>query len=96
VSIHPHVAEPSEQRRKRLERIRWRCRRGMLELDLTLQRFMDRHLATLDSQELDALEELLALPDNDLLDIVLGPMVPVGSADRVAHPDTLLQLMREG
>jgi antitoxin CptB len=74
----------------RRERIRWRCRRGMLELDLTLQRFTGTHLATLASAELDALEELLALPDNDLLDVVLGHSAPSATAER------LVQLMRQG
>jgi antitoxin CptB len=74
---------------KRLERIRWRCRRGMLELDLTLQRFTVSHLATLGGTELDALEELLALPDNDLLEVVLGHTAPSAATQR------LVQLMRQ-
>jgi antitoxin CptB len=75
---------------KRLERIRWRCRRGMLELDLTLQRFIERHLAQMQQSDLAVLEELLALPDTELLDVVLGHAEPSGSTER------LVQLMRQG
>ena len=33
-----------------LDRIRWHCRRGMLELDLVLARFLERHLANFDAR----------------------------------------------
>jgi antitoxin CptB len=55
---------------KEFERARWRCRRGLLELDIILQRFMDRHYAELDEQELAQFERLLDLPDNDLWDLI--------------------------
>lgn len=55
---------------KEFERARWRCRRGLLELDIILQRFMDRHYAELDEQGLAQFERLLALPDNDLWELI--------------------------
>ena len=55
---------------KEFERARWRCRRGLLELDIILQRFMDQHYAQLDQQELEQFERLLSLPDNDLCDLI--------------------------
>ena len=55
-----------------LERLRWQCRRGMLELDLVLNRFLDRGLPSLDAAGLDAFRKLLALPDTVLLDVVMG------------------------
>lgn len=55
-----------------LDRIRWRCRRGLLELDLVLAAFMERHLDRLDAQELQLFEELLEQSDNDLLDLAMG------------------------
>ncbi len=58
------------------DRIRWHCRRGMLELDLILQRFMRQHFEGLDPEERRAFEELLDLPDNDLLDVVMGRTAP--------------------
>ena len=50
-----------------LNRLRWRCRRGLLENDLVLARFLERHGAALDRERLAALDELLALPDPELL-----------------------------
>lgn len=55
---------------KELERARWRCRRGLLELDIVLQRFMDRHYTQLSETELQQLATLLDLSDNDLWDMI--------------------------
>jgi antitoxin CptB len=49
-------------------RLRWKCRRGLLELDLVLERF----IPVLRDEDLQPLHALLELPDNDLLDIVMG------------------------
>ena len=56
---------------KELERARWRCRRGLLELDILLQRFMDEHYNALRENELRQFEMLLNLPDNDLWDMIM-------------------------
>ena len=61
---------------KEFERARWRCRRGLLELDIVLQRFMDQHYAQLDQQELERFERLLSLPDNDLWDLISTRKAP--------------------
>ena len=55
-----------------LERLKWRSRRGLLELDLVFTRFWAGSGKTLDEAEAKALEKLLTLPDNDLLDLVMG------------------------
>ena len=55
-----------------MNRLRWRCRRGLLENDLVLARFLERHGATLDRERLAALDELLALPDPELWALVSG------------------------
>lgn len=60
---------------KELERARWRCRRGLLELDIVLQRFMDRYYTQLDASGLEQFERLLALPDNDLWDLITARQV---------------------
>ena len=60
---------------KELERARWRCRRGLLELDIVLQRFMDQHYAQLNEEGLQQFERLLALPDNDLWDLITARQV---------------------
>ena len=53
------------------ERLKWRSRRGLLELDLVFERFWAGPGKDLAADEAKALEKLLALPDNDLLDLVM-------------------------
>lgn len=53
-----------------VRRLSWRCRRGLLELDIVLQRFAAHYLAGLTQAELVALDSLLDLPDNEFLDVV--------------------------
>ncbi len=48
------------------DRLRWKCRRGLLELDLVLQKYLENN------PEDENLLALLDLPDNDLWDIVCG------------------------
>ncbi len=54
-----------------LSKLKWRCRRGLLENDLLIERFFQRHTATLTVRQAQALGELMELPDNDLLDLLL-------------------------
>jgi antitoxin CptB len=55
-----------------MERLRWRSRRGLLELDIVLGRFWMESGEELDDSEAGHLATLLAMPDNDLLDLVMG------------------------
>lgn len=57
---------------KNLERVRWRCRRGLLELDIVLERFVGKHYLQLNEPELQAFEALLDMPDNPLWDMIAG------------------------
>jgi antitoxin CptB len=57
-------------------RLRWRCRRGMLELDILLGRFCDRALSTMTLEQLHALEALLETPDPELLSWLMGESLP--------------------
>ena len=59
-------------REGRLGRLRWHCRRALLELDLVFQRFWSRYGNTLDEQTETDLRKLLALEDHDLWDLVSG------------------------
>jgi antitoxin CptB len=59
-----------------LSKLRWRCRRGMLENDLILERFFARHGSTLTQRQASALNALMELSDNDLLDLQLGRRTP--------------------
>ncbi len=52
----------------RKNKLQWNCRRGLLELDLVLQRF----LPGVQEKDLDSLNQILEFPDNDLWDIVAG------------------------
>lgn len=60
-----------------LSRLRWRCRRGMLENDLFVERFLARYAGTLTTRQAQALGILMELSDNDLLDLHLGKKTPV-------------------
>lgn len=51
----------------------------MLENDILLSRFLDRYEQALDDLQLQALDTLLALPDNDLLDVLMGRAAPTGA-----------------
>ena len=53
----------------RLNKLKWKCRRGLLELDLVLHDFVEKRLQ---EKDLNALNDLLDLEDNDLWDIVSG------------------------
>jgi len=55
-----------------LARLRWRCRRGLLELDIVLGRFVEAHYAQLSEKEQQIFDEFLDLPDNPLWDMISG------------------------
>ena len=54
-----------------LSKLRWRCRRGLLENDLFIERFFNRHESRLTVGQARALYVLMDLSDNDLLDLLL-------------------------
>ncbi len=61
-----------EQRRVRLEKLRWHCRRALLELDIVFQRYWQRVGDGINEQDQAALERLLAMEDHDLWQLVSG------------------------
>ena len=61
---------------ERLNRITWRCRRGMLENDLVLARFLEARGVSLTEDEVTMLDRLLDLTDNDLWDLIAGRQEP--------------------
>ena len=65
-----------------LARLRWRCRRGLLENDLILERFLDARADSLDDGDVAMLDRLLDLPDNDLWDLIAGRVEPVDPSVR--------------
>ena len=75
---------------KELERVRWRCRRGLLELDIVLGRFIEQHYATMDSRQRVVFDELLDLPDTELWDAITGKEEPPH-----AHQHEVVQWLKE-
>jgi antitoxin CptB len=61
------------------DRLAWRCRRGLLELDIWLGGFLHAQRATLRPCEIAALERLLSLSDMDIMDRLQG-RTPAGDA----------------
>jgi len=55
-----------------LARLRWRARRGLLENDLIITRFLDSHEATLTQDDATALMQLFDMGDHALRDVLLG------------------------
>jgi antitoxin CptB len=55
-----------------LSKLRWRCRRGLLENDLFIERFFHRFSDSLTVKQADAMGALMDLSDNDLLDVQLA------------------------
>ena len=66
--------------RAALNRLRWRCRRGMLENDLVLTRFLDSRGDRITDAELAALESMLEMSDNDLWEMLSGRQEPADAA----------------
>jgi len=52
--------------------LRWRCRRGMLELDILFNQFLDRQYASTSNAEKNTFDQLLDYPDQLLFDLFLG------------------------
>ena len=66
-----------------LSKLKWRCRRGLLENDVFIDRFFKNFEQTLTVGQADALGQLMDLSDNDLLDVLLErkPLDAVVTAD---------------
>lgn len=60
-----------------LSRVRWQCRRGMLELDALLGDFVDRHYQSLSVQQRNTFHNVLEYPDQLLFDYFFGDSVPI-------------------
>ena len=90
----PSQAYPSGQLDPlRRTRLRWRARRGLLENDIVLTRFLDKNLDAMSESEVQGFDELLELTDNDLLDLILArkELQPDQGSD---HAKRVLELVR--
>jgi len=83
-----HQADPVKR-----ARLRWRARRGLLENDLIVTRFLDAHESSLTDEEVDAFSRLMDLADNELMDLLLARKEPSGDVD-LPHVHALLARLR--
>jgi antitoxin CptB len=74
-------------------RLRWRARRGLLENDLILTRFLDAHEVTMSDEEVDAFSRLMDISDNELMDLLMGKTEPEDQLD-LPQIKTLLTRLR--
>ena len=61
---------------RELSKLRWRCRRGLLENDLLIEKFFAKYGSTLTVSQAKGLSDLMDLTDNDLLDLLLKRKEP--------------------
>lgn len=79
-----------------LSRLKWRCRRGLLENDLFIERFFQRQGDAITVSQAQGLSVLTELPDNDLLDLFLARCEPQGDIDRPEVHEVLALLRTPG
>ena len=84
-----------------MSKLKWRCRRGLLENDLLIEKFFARHGSTLTVRQAKGMNALMELSDNDLLDLLLKRKEPfelleAASQAHASTPETLevLNLLR--
>lgn len=73
-NLSSELAAPSAEEMR--NRLMWRSRRGMLELDLLLQGYIETYFETLTPTQIEAFTRLLETPDTVLLDFLLGRSQP--------------------
>jgi antitoxin CptB len=66
----------NEDQAEEIRRLRWQCRRGMLELDVALLRFLDEEFASLDAAGQATFARMLAAQDQTLHGWIMGSAVP--------------------
>ena len=77
-----------------LSKLKWRCRRGLLENDLFVQRFFRQYEETLTTRQAEGLLALMDLPDHDLLDLLLRRREPEAALARPEVLEVLEQMRR--
>ena len=68
-----------------LSKLKWRCRRGLLENDLLIEKFFARHEKMLTVSQAKGMNDLMELSDNDLLDLLLKRKEPLMLSDIAAR-----------
>jgi antitoxin CptB len=79
-----------------LSKLKWRCRRGLLENDLFIERFFRQFASSLTVRQAQGLGALMDLSDNDLLDLHLGrkPLAELGRELDRAEVREVLEMLR--
>ena len=62
-----------------LNKLRWKSRKGIRELDILLQNYLDTHYSSLDSLGKKLFEEILEIDTYDLLNAISGNLVTMKS-----------------
>ena len=95
MNTSPKTAQLLDERR--LSKLKWRCRRGLLENDLFIERFFKEYEGRVTVDQAQGLDDLMTLSDNDLLDLLLQRKQPQElEDDRAASAEALevLKVMR--
>jgi antitoxin CptB len=77
-----------------MSRLKWACRRGLLENDLFIQDFFRRHEECLTWRQAEGLTRLMELADNDLLDLLLRRTELPNTLDHPEVSEVLTMLRR--
>jgi len=75
-ATHDHQSDA-----RRRSRLRWRARRGLLENDIILTRFLDLYEKSMSDDEVGGFTRLCELSDNELMDLILARSEPAGELD---------------
>jgi antitoxin CptB len=76
-----------------LYRLKSDARRGLLENDLILERFFRRYAEGLSEEQGVVLGQLLALSDNDLMDLLIGRVDAVPALGKVCSTPTFMSIL---
>ncbi|MFZ6748320.1 succinate dehydrogenase assembly factor 2 [Undibacterium sp. Ren11W] len=76
IIVQSHQSDPAKR-----ARLRWRARRGLLENDLILTRFLDANEEAMSDDEVDAFSRLMELSDNTLMDLLMAKKQPEAEVD---------------
>jgi antitoxin CptB len=88
------IAQSHQSDPARRARLRWRARRGLLENDLILTRFLDVHEETMSDEEVDAFSRLMELSDITLMDLLMAKKQPDTEID-FPHVRALLTRLQQ-
>jgi antitoxin CptB len=76
------MSSPGPDEERLVQKLRWRCRRGMRELDQVFTRYLEHQYPSASAAERDAFARLLELPDPDLFGYLVGRAAPAEEVER--------------